>query len=153
MRILLILERTILFNRIPKNYQFLLSITEHILYFFNIVFLKTSRIEIDKEIKVHAVISREKILRNQIDSSQRDQSFRHTWNRYRENRRSDRYAVCRRNSIFSSLLKRRENNSSGRLKRANVRRTHPYYYSARLSCKASRPRLIPLIYSSKLITD
>lgn len=78
MRILLILERTILFNRIPKNYQFLLSITVHILYFFNIVFLKTSRIEIDKEIKVHAVISREKILRNQIDSSQRDQSFRHT---------------------------------------------------------------------------
>lgn len=108
MRILLILECTILFNRIPKNYQFLLSITVHILYFFNIVFLKTSRIEIDKEIKVHAVISREKILRNQIDSSQRDQSFRHTWNRYRENRRSDRYAVCRRNSIFSSLEETRE---------------------------------------------
>lgn len=59
MRILLILERTILFNRIPKNYQFLLSITIHILYFFNIVFLKISSIEIDKEIKVRCYLTRE----------------------------------------------------------------------------------------------
>lgn len=44
--ILLIPERTILFNRIPKNYQ-LLSIFQllyTILYFFNILFLKKSKL-------------------------------------------------------------------------------------------------------------